>query len=164
MNPTQLNAGEELRRSYRIPAVDQRTGRMRVGKLETLVEIRDESAGGFGIAVYGKLNCYVGQVVAIQTETGWAKARIMYAYVAQVPSDEEPGNLCTIPQTRLGLLRVHDHSAEVYGGRWAASLMQMVTAPWRPFYTPVCAAVIHAVSVLCWLALVVWALKSLAGS
>lgn len=134
MGPIEANR----RATYRVSAAEARIGRLRFPNQEILVEIIDESADGFAILVGGILDCHVGQDVLLQTEAGWAEARIMNAAVAPLGLATND-DVSELDCTRIGLLRIRDLPPE-HKTTWK-SFLSAVRRPLMPLYSSWCGAI-----------------------
>lgn len=86
----------EQRNSYRCPNVDKaQKAVIKIGQREVVVELTNQSAGGFSIVAKGKLRVREAQVLFVRTSAGWFQAQVIY-------------RKCQDGRTTLGLNRVAD--------------------------------------------------------
>ncbi len=129
-----IDGAIDRRASFRVPAVEQRVGRLRIARREILVELIDESAEGFAILLGGTLDCHVGQTARLQTSSGWAEVRIMNASMTRAVTAAEAGESCEIACTRLGLQRLRDLPVK-HRANWLAALAQSLRKPLVPLFS-----------------------------
>ena len=86
----------EQRNSYRCPsAEDGQKAVIKVGQRKVVVELVNQSAGGFSVTAKGNLRVREGKVVLVRTSAGWFQAQVIHK--------ETSGG-----QTSLGLIRLAD--------------------------------------------------------
>jgi len=77
--------------------------RLQIGKLEIVAELRDESAGGYGVVLEEALDCPVGTIGILKAAGGWTEVRIIYLQLLTSPA---AAGTVSKARTRLGLMRL----------------------------------------------------------
>jgi len=86
----------EQRNSYRCPNVDEaQKAVIKIGHREIVVDLTNQSAGGFSVVAKGKLRVREGDVLFVRTSAGWFQAQVVYRNTVS-------------GKTTLGLNRVAD--------------------------------------------------------
>jgi hypothetical protein len=154
-----IDGAIDRRARFRVPAVEQRVGRLRIAQQEILVELLDESAEGFAILLGGVLECHVGQTALLQTQAGWAEVRVMNASVAQAATtSDDAGESREVACTRLGLQRLRDVPVK-HRSNWFAAWAPSLRRPLVPLFSTWSGAVLTVFTVVCGGALMVTGLE-----
>jgi hypothetical protein len=102
---------ESQRASYRCPVQESREAWLTIDGRDVPVELLDESADGLGLALDGRLDCYVGQSATLQTPAERIAVRIMNVQVIAPDTADETGEPAGV-RTRLGLRRLNELPVE----------------------------------------------------
>ncbi|MEX0819864.1 MAG: hypothetical protein WD070_09720, partial [Pirellulaceae bacterium] len=72
----------EKRNSYRCPNFDEgQKAVIRVGRRTIVVELMNQSAGGFSVTAPRRLRIRPGQVLLMRTAAGWFQAQVIHKQI-----------------------------------------------------------------------------------
>jgi hypothetical protein len=131
-------ADRRASRRYVVSA-ERREGSLKIGSREFPVEILDESAHGFSVAIEQNDRCIAGKTALLRAPAGWSEVQLIHVFENDASAqggEQSEGDT----RTRLGLLRLRDLDPsefdrfDVCESAWEA--LRRVGRPFRYLLSP----------------------------